>query len=105
MHQAVIDGYSECFKVTARGLYAISKGRYYRPEQVQLVNTFRFDAAAIPSDNANNNTIIYIIETSDGVKGTLIDTVGSYSDGSVDRFIGQSEAIRKKVFRHDQHEC
>ncbi len=95
--QVVNEGYRECFKVTARGLYATSRSRYYRPEQVQVVNTYRFDAQADPRDDA----VMYVIETSDGIKGTLIDAYGSYADGSIGRFVAESEEIRRKMARHD----
>ena len=101
VNKVVTDGYTECFKVTAKGLYSTSKSRYYRPEQVQIINFFRFEGASDPADNA----IMYVIETSDGLKGTLIDAYGTYSDGGVSKFMAEVEDIRKKVSRHDQNIC
>jgi hypothetical protein len=101
MDKAVTDGYKECFKVTARGLYAISQSRYYRPEQVQVVETCRFEGANASGEKAS----MYVIETSDGLKGTLIDGYGAPSDIYVSKFISEVEDIRRKVARHNKHEC
>ena len=96
--KAVQEGYSECFKVTSRGLYAITRSRYYRPEQVQIVNVFRFDGQA----DGGNNATLYLIETSDGLKGTLVDTGGIYNDPGVQQFIAKAEEIRAQIARHNQ---
>jgi hypothetical protein len=103
--QASSEGYSECFKVMPRGLYAISNGRYYRPEQVQVVQSYQFEGQLSSGDNLPDLTTVHYIETSDGLKGTLVHTTGGISDGITERFISDAEAIRKKVFRHNQHEC
>ena len=101
VNKVVTDGYRECFKVTGKGLYSTSKSRYYRPEQVQVINFYRFEGQSDPADNA----IMYVIETSDGLKGTLIDAYGTYADGGVNKFMAEVEDIRKKVNRHDQNMC
>lgn len=98
VNKMVKDGYADSFKVTTRGLYSCAKSRYYRPEQVRIINFYRFEGQSDPGDN----TIMYVVETSDGVRGTLIDAYGTYSDGSVNKFIAEVEDIQKKVI---QHEC
>lgn len=101
INKAISDGYRECFKVTSRGLYSTSKSRYYRPEQVQVVNFFRFEGQSDPGDNV----IMYVLETSDGLKGTLIDAYGAYSDGTIGKFMAEVEDIRKKMSRHNRNFC
>ena len=101
VNKAVGDGYTDSFNVTTRGLYSISKSRYYRPEQVQIINFYRFEGQGSPRDNA----IMYVIETSDGLKGTLIDAYSTNADANVSKFMGEVEEIRKKVSRYNQHEC
>ena len=98
VNKAVSDGYTDSFNVTARGLYSISKSRYCRPEQVQVINFYRFEGG----NGSGKNAIMYLLETSDGLKGTLI---GAYGDADISKFMGEVEDIRKKVSRHNQHEC
>lgn len=99
MAGAVREGFKECFKVTSRGLYAVSNSRYYRPEQVQIVQIHRFDGQTNPEDNAT----LYLLETSDGCKGTLADA--HYADEHLKCFIAQVEEIRNKIARHNRPEC
>ena len=87
------DGYTEDFKVTEAGLEALQQGKKYQPEQVGIVNFFRFEGNSDPDDNA----ILYVIETDDGTKGTLIDSYGIYNDVRIGQFINQVEHIKKNV--------
>jgi hypothetical protein len=41
--------------------------------------------------------IMYVIETSDGVKGTLVDGYGAYASDDVSKFIVQVEEIQKQI--------
>jgi hypothetical protein len=93
VNKMVKAGYVESFSVTRRGLYSTARSRYYRPEQVRVVNFYRFEGESDPGDN----TIMYVIETADGAKGTLVDAYGAYSDGSVNAFITEVEDIQKKM--------
>ena len=101
MNKAVTEGYSEYFKVTARGLYAISKSRYYRPEQIQLMDTYRCDT----QNMAGKETLVYAIEASDGVKGTLVDDSGGFSDPGINKFIAEAEEIRRQYTEHNKNIC
>ena len=40
---------------------------------------------------------LYVIETDDGTKGTLVDAYGTYADAQVHKFMQQVEGIQKKV--------
>jgi hypothetical protein len=42
-------------------------------------------------------SILYVIETSDGRKGTLIDAYGLYADDNIGEFMKEVEDIQKKV--------
>jgi hypothetical protein len=92
VNKAVMDGYVENFKVTNMGLFAPSLNKCYRPEEIQVVNFYRFEGESDPADN----TIMYIIETTDGIKGTLIDAYGPYADAVVNKFMKEVEEISKK---------
>ncbi len=97
LNKLVLDGYTEDFKAGERGLLSLQSQRIYEPSQVQIVNFFRFEGASDPADN----TILYVIETNDGIKGTLVDAYGSYADEKVTAFIKQVEEINKKTDKKD----
>jgi hypothetical protein len=94
VNKAVIDGYTESFKVEGKGLTGSSTSdqKFYDPSQVKIENFYRFEGYSDPNDNA----ILYLIETADGRKGTLIDAYGAYSDNKLSEFIKEVEAIQKK---------
>jgi hypothetical protein len=87
------DGYTENFQVSGNALHSMEKGKDYKPEDVRIVNFFRFEGASDPADNS----ILYAIEANDGVKGTITDAYGPYADPVTDNFIKQVEDIGKKT--------
>lgn len=93
LNRMVLDGYDDDFKVTEEGLTSAKTGKTYSPEQVNIVNFFRFEGQSDPNDM----TIMYVIETEDGQKGTLVDAFGVYSDTNVGDFFKQVESIQKKT--------
>ena len=93
VNKVVKDGYTDTFKVTERGLYSAAKEKYFSPEQVHVHNFYRFEGESDPADNS----IMYVIETQDGLKGTIIDAYGPYSDVNVSAFMKLVEDLNKKV--------
>jgi hypothetical protein len=98
MNKALQDGYTDNFKVVGQGLFAPSTEKSYRPEQVHVINFYRFEGESDPSDNS----ILYVIETDDGVKGMLNDAYGAYADEAVNKFMRQVEDMNKKVIKEDK---
>ena len=96
LNRIITDGYTEDFKITERGLESLQCNRNYKPEQIQVINFFRFEGESDPDDNA----ILYVIETNDGTKGTLVDAYGLYNDPKIGRFMKDVECIQKKVVKH-----
>ncbi|MEI9946970.1 MAG: hypothetical protein WDN26_22460 [Chitinophagaceae bacterium] len=83
LNKLVLDGFEEDFKATDTGLLALHKEKMYPPEDIHVVNFFRFEGASDPADNS----IVYVIETTDGEKGTLVDAYGPYADLKVNKFM------------------
>ena len=94
-NKMVLEGYTEDYKVneTSGQLVSLKDEKNYRPDQVHIVNFYRFEGASDPADNS----ILYVIETDDGKKGTLIDAYGPYADQHVTKFIKRVEDISKKT--------
>ncbi len=76
LNRMIGDGYTENFKPTTKGLLSNKTNRIYRPHEIKIVNSFRFEGNSNPEDNV----VMYIIETSDGLKGTLVNSYGTFSD-------------------------
>lgn len=93
MNKAVEDGYKANFEATATGIKETESEKMYAPEDLQVVNFYRFEGASDPADNS----ILYIIEAPDGVKGTLVDAYGAYSDADVDKMIKKIPVIEKQT--------
>jgi hypothetical protein len=51
-------------------------GKYYDPEDLKIIKTYRFEGASDPGDSS----IIYIIQTQDGFTGYTMDAYGAYSN-------------------------
>ena len=93
MAKAVKNGYRESFKVTPKGLVPQSdENRIYGPDQIQVVNFYRFEGESDPGDES----IMYQIETNDGLKGVLVDAYGAYADEKTTVFMQQVDEMRKK---------
>ena len=92
-NKLVQDGFTENFKIGEQGLLAPTKEKVYKPDEVNIVNFFRFEGYSDPADSA----ILYAIVTNDGVKGTLSDSYGPYADEQVAKFIQEVESISKKT--------
>lgn len=86
------DGFKENFNVEDN-LLKSSDGKSYKPEEVSIVNFFRFEGQTDPADSS----IMYAIETHDGTKGTLVDAYGPDADADKTLFIMEVEKIEKKT--------
>lgn len=96
VNRMITDGYTEDFKITDQGLESLNKQQSYKPDQVQVVNFFRFEGMSAP----DGNVVLYVIETADGTKGTLIDAHGIYTDARIAHFIKDVETNQKKVVKN-----
>lgn len=90
-------GFTTQFKAETRGLESLTTKRLYQPEEVKVVNFYRFEGASNPSDNS----ILYAIETNNGERGTLTDAYGAYSDTNVTNFMKSVDSLEKKVNKED----
>ena len=85
-------GFTVDFTVAGESLKVNGSGQSYRPEDLKIVNFFRFEGASDPGDMS----ILYAIEASDGTKGLLSDAFGTYSDADTDAFVKKIDSINKQ---------
>lgn len=93
VNKATKNGYIENFKITRGGLFLEKNDKTYAPAEVSIKDFFRFEGESDPADNS----IMYAIETTDGMKGILIDAYGPYADVNVTKFITEVQEINKNV--------
>jgi hypothetical protein len=91
MTLAATRGFVTAFRVTPKGLFAAEPERYFSPAQTHIENFYRFEGASNPDDMS----ILYLIKTRDGSKGTLVDAYGTYADSLTSDFIKKVEDIHK----------
>jgi hypothetical protein len=76
------------FRWTSEGFTA-GKGKFYQPEDLTIIKTYRFEGDSNPSDAS----ILYVIEANDGLIGYSLDAYGMYSshddEEGYDNFIRQ----------------
>ena len=85
------EGYTTQFKASKDGLESLDSHTVFSPDEVKIVNFYRFEGESDPSDNA----ILYAVETNTGEKGTLTDAYGVYTDLKVSEFVKKVEEIMK----------
>ncbi|AKD02784.1 hypothetical protein POKO110462_00655 [Pontibacter korlensis] len=84
------DGYKVDFKVTEEGrLSTMDDKQTFGPDQVRIVDFYRFEGESNPDDMA----ILYVLETSSGLKGTISDSYGPYANETIENFMKQVEDL------------
>jgi hypothetical protein len=87
------EGYTKDFRVTDGRLCSYDNSKTYSPEEVKIVDFYRFEGETNPDDMA----ILYAIECNDGTKGTISNSYGPMADSEIDEFLIQVEDLGKKV--------
>lgn len=85
-------GFNEDFNLVAEGIESKSLKKKWKAGELDVVKFYRFEGMTDPGDN----TILYLIETTDGRKGLLVDVYGA-DQGEI-----SPEMIKKLTIRHDE---
>ena len=72
-------GFTESFRIVDNGLRTVRTGEALRTEDLVIREFHRFEGVSDPDDMA----IVYAIESTGGVQGTLVDAFGVYSDPAI----------------------
>ncbi|HEX8426982.1 hypothetical protein [Hymenobacter sp.] len=89
------DGFTADFRVSDGRLHTISEERSksYAPNEVVIVDFYRFEGESDPDDMS----ILYALETSDGIRGTISSAYGTYGDSDALDFLKQVEDLGKNL--------
>lgn len=76
-------GYKEDFNLMPTCLECASLNLQLHPEDFKVDEFYRFEGMSNPDDNS----IIFAISSSDGLKGTLVDAYGLYAENLTEAMI------------------
>jgi len=88
--KAVEHGYYESFKLISRGLATPNEKCIYNPSDIAISNLYKGQPLT-----AADGSVLYLLKTIDGRKGTLIRTRRSSSDVSFSNFMDQVYSLNK----------
>jgi hypothetical protein len=83
MEDLARSGFIEHFGVRGEELRSFDSGRVFRAGELVVREFHRFEGVSDPDDMA----IVYAIEGQGGIRGTLVDAFGAYSDPAVSAFL------------------
>jgi hypothetical protein len=55
--------------------FITSNGNFYKPEDLTIIKTYRFEGPSDPADSS----IVYLIQANDGTMGYSMDAYGAYT--------------------------
>jgi hypothetical protein len=79
LHRVVGDGFNDEFSFSSKGIRSNLTNREYATGEYSVLNMFRFEG----SGNKSDNVLMYMLETQDGLKGTLIASGNTDARNSV----------------------
>ena len=84
-------GYEEEFKIEKNKIYTSDGSQSFSPNQIKINEHFRFEGESDPGDM----TVLYAVETENGIKGILTDGFGMYSDAEQSEFMQKIREMHK----------
>ena len=76
-------GFTTNFEFLNNAFCAVESGRTFKAKDISILEHHRFEGASDPDDES----IVYAIETIDGIRGTIADAYGVYSDPELEAFV------------------
>lgn len=93
------DGYKQDFSVNDQGQLSSMDGKEtFAIDQVRIIDHYRFEGESNPDDMS----ILYVVETTTGAKGTITNSYGPYADEKIDNFLKQLEDMGKNLDKKDK---
>lgn len=69
-------GYTHDFNLHPDGSKCVSGDIHLHPEDFEIKEIYRFEGMSNPDDNS----VVYAIESKEGIKGVLVDAYGIYAE-------------------------
>ena len=80
-------GFTQDFFVNDQGKSIEANDIRFQPSEVKLVEFHRFEGTSDPADMS----IVYALETTSGVKGTVVDSFGADGTETISAFMNKVE--------------
>ena len=72
------------------GFITSNSDKFYKPEELTIIKTYRFEGQSDPGDNS----IVYLIQANDGIMGYSMDAYGVYTTHDE---VGNYDELIKKI--------
>ncbi len=79
----MVAGYTEMFKKNEKGITSLSSSKTYPINEIKVINSIKFEGPAA----GENRATMYVIETCDGLKGTMVDTEDRRTEADMNTFM------------------
>jgi hypothetical protein len=76
-------GFMANFEFLNREFRDVDSGRIFTAQELTIVEHYRFEGASDPDDMS----VVYAIESDDGLKGVIADAFGLYANPHLGRFL------------------
>lgn len=76
-------GFTANFEFLHQAFCAVESGRTFKPEELSIREHHRFEGISDPDDES----VVYAIETTDGLRGTIVDAYGIYANSELEVFL------------------
>ena len=76
-------GFTTNFEFLNNTFCAVDSGKTFKAEELSILEHHRFEGVSDPDDES----ILYAIETSNGIRGTIADAYGVYSNPELEAFM------------------
>ena len=86
-------GYTCDFYMKGEDFVCGDTGGTYQPEDLVIVQTYRFEGESDPGDMS----IMYAIEANDGKKGLAVDAYGANASPEMNEFITQVKIMERET--------
>ncbi|HWB62650.1 MAG TPA: hypothetical protein VG603_03995 [Chitinophagales bacterium] len=78
-------GYDRDFNLRETRIECTTSGKQLSPEEFEITEVYRFEGNTDPGDEM----VLYAIESNDGMKGTLVNAFGPYSNPVSDALVAK----------------
>ena len=78
-------GFNMDFNLRETQIECTTTGRKLSPNEFEITEVYRFEGDTDPGDEM----VLYVIESRDGLKGTLMNAYGAYSNTMSNELIGK----------------
>ena len=85
-------GFTTDFEFINGQFRGFKDGRFFNPEELTIVEHHRFEGISNPDDES----IVFAIESNDGVRGVLVDAFGVYANPELAAFL-KNVAMQRNV--------